>query len=328
MVIGLNEAKNLDNTFKAINELDYPAEKLELIYCDTGSSDNSVEIAKKYTNRIFVEKNDWPTPGLARNRGLLEAKYDIVHFIDGDIQIDKDYLKKAVAKIKEPNIHAVYGYLQEKSKKGLNRILISHWSQKIKGFSNATGGGGTYKKSCLLKVNGYDERIKRGQETELGSRFKEAGYQIFLMDIPMGVHKYKITNILHLFKRHFDNGMSLGFNFLLQDKSKYLKKQAKKTKYLLLYTISMFIIITAVFFYSFKLFLLICLLLLVGFHLFFLKKVIRLGKKKEKYQIVDIYIMLISFPIRVYGIIYSFLKVLIFKFRKKNLIKRKSKLKY
>ena len=53
VVIGLNEGKNLHDTFTAIREMDYPQEKLELIFVDTGSSDHSVEIAGEFTDKVF-----------------------------------------------------------------------------------------------------------------------------------------------------------------------------------------------------------------------------------------------------------------------------------
>ena len=52
VVIGLNEENNLHNTFKAIHNIDYPKNKYEIIYIDTGSSDRSIEIARRYTKEI------------------------------------------------------------------------------------------------------------------------------------------------------------------------------------------------------------------------------------------------------------------------------------
>ena len=89
IVIGRNEEKNLNATFTAINNINYPKDKYEIIYVDTNSTDKSVEIANTYTDKVFVEKRKWSTPGLARNRGLIEAKYDIIHFIDGDLKLIK-----------------------------------------------------------------------------------------------------------------------------------------------------------------------------------------------------------------------------------------------
>lgn len=227
IVIGLNEADNLDSTFIAINKIDYPKENFELIYVDSASVDDSVKIARKYTNKIFIEKKIWPTAANARNRGLIEAKYDLVHFIDGDIQIDKAYLKKAVIKLQNKNIHSVYGYLTERSMKGVNKILLNHWESKKEGFSNASGAGGTYKREALLKSNGYDERIARGEETELGDRFRRAGFKIWYLNSPMGVHHYGVDDFFDLAKTYYFDGKSKSHLLLLKEETEFYKKSNK-----------------------------------------------------------------------------------------------------
>jgi len=229
VVIGLNEEKNLHNTFSAINNMNYLRDKIELIYVDSGSKDRSIEIAKQYADKVVIEKSTWPTAARGRNRGLIEAKNEIVHFIDGDIQIDKNYLKKAVAKIKEPNIHAVYGYLEEKSKNGINKILLSRWKYKKPGLSSAAGAGGTFKKCSLLKVNGYDERISRGEETELGERFRKAGFNIWMLDTKMGMHDYGVHSIFDYLKTQYVDGKSRMFNSFLKKSNNFFKNNNSKS---------------------------------------------------------------------------------------------------
>jgi len=60
VMIGYNEAENLENTFCAVNNFHYPKDKIELIYVDSGSEDRSIEIAEKYTSKVFVEKSFYP----------------------------------------------------------------------------------------------------------------------------------------------------------------------------------------------------------------------------------------------------------------------------
>ncbi|EMS77661.1 glycosyltransferase [Desulfotignum phosphitoxidans] len=223
IVFGLNEEKNLHDTFDAIMNIDYPKEKYELIYVDNGSKDESVAIAKNYTESVFIEDKGNPSPAQARNRGLLEANFDIIHFIDGDIVIDKNYLKKAVKKLEEMDIHAVYGYLDEKSKKGVNNILLTHWKDKKEGFSNAVGGGGTFRRNALLSIDGNDERIRRGAETELGERFRKAGFKIWYMNCKMGIHDYGVKNVWDLVKTYYIDGQSKSHIMMLSGKSDFIK---------------------------------------------------------------------------------------------------------
>lgn len=224
VVIGYNEANNLHYTFNAIKSINYPKELIEVIYVDSGSTDGSVYIAKEYTNKVFVERAVWATPGLARNRGLVEAENEIIHFIDGDIIIDKDYLFNAVNKIQDKNIDAVYGFLIEKSQKGVNNLLLTHWKGRSEGYHNATGGGGTYKKSALLSINGYDERIRKGQETEMGERFLKASYKIWFIDKKMGEHDYGVKRLKDLFWIYYIEGINASHLFLLKGNTQFFKR--------------------------------------------------------------------------------------------------------
>ncbi|MHA1225039.1 MAG: glycosyltransferase, partial [Candidatus Heimdallarchaeaceae archaeon] len=49
----LNEERNIENCLKSLLELDYPL--VEIIVVDGGSEDRTVEIAKKWTDKVIVD---------------------------------------------------------------------------------------------------------------------------------------------------------------------------------------------------------------------------------------------------------------------------------
>ncbi|KAF5053436.1 Glycosyl transferase family 2 [anaerobic digester metagenome] len=209
VVIGFNEAENLESTFTALKNMNYPAQLVELIYVDSGSSDGSVDIAKKYCDKVFIEPV-WPTAARNRNRGLIESSNEICHFLDGDIIIDPDYLTAAVNKLSEGDVQAVFGYLDEKCNKGLSRILLHDYRNRKPGYIDSPGAGGTFIRDSLIEVNGWDERIPRGEEMELGDRYRNAGYKIWYLDCKMGIHDFGITNIFMYLKKQVKEGISIG----------------------------------------------------------------------------------------------------------------------
>jgi len=209
VVIGFNEAGNLHNTFNAIKNMNYPAHLLELIYVDSGSVDNSIEIAKQYCDKVFIEP-EWPTAARNRNMGLIECSHPYCHFLDGDIEIDPDYIQHAVNKLLETDVQVVCGYLEEKSKKGLGKILLHDYSNRNPGLINAPGAGGTFLKDALIEINGWDERIPRGEEMEIGNRLIKSGYKIWYIDCKMGIHDFGITNLFKYAKKQINEGMSIG----------------------------------------------------------------------------------------------------------------------
>jgi glycosyltransferase involved in cell wall biosynthesis len=234
VIIGYNEAENLPKTFQAISQMHYPPTKLETIYVDSGSKDNSVEIARQYVDKVFIEAK-YPTPGRNRNRGLIEAKYEIVHFIDGDVTINKDYLRNIVFLFAEKNVQAIVGQLNEQYPNIYNRMASLSQATKKEGYTTFTATGATYLKKALLSVNGYDERIRRGQETDLGERFRDAGYKIWRTAYKMGSHNFDIRNLWQYLEKYEINASSMlqlaglkgGSSYVRSAKSKIAKQIIK-----------------------------------------------------------------------------------------------------
>lgn len=82
-VITKNEADRIKTCLNSIKDI-----ADEIIVLDSGSTDNTVEIIKKYTNNVYV--TDWPGYGIQKQRCLEKATKDWVLFIDADESLDKE----------------------------------------------------------------------------------------------------------------------------------------------------------------------------------------------------------------------------------------------
>jgi len=80
MVISKNEADRIEACLQSVRGL-----ADEIIVLDSGSSDNTVEIAKKFTDNVFV--TDWPGYGRQKQRALEKASSDWVLSIDADERV-------------------------------------------------------------------------------------------------------------------------------------------------------------------------------------------------------------------------------------------------
>ncbi|WP_297712213.1 glycosyltransferase [Clostridium sp.] len=80
-----NEEKNLDRTLSALNPL-ITAVNSEIIILDTGSTDNSINIAKKYTDKVYFEEwnNDFAE---MRNKSIGYANGDWILILDADEEL-------------------------------------------------------------------------------------------------------------------------------------------------------------------------------------------------------------------------------------------------
>lgn len=77
-----NSGKYLDNCLYSIIQQDYPKELIEILIIDGGSKDNTIEIAKKYTNKIF--SNPLKTGEAGKAIGVRNANNELIALIDSD----------------------------------------------------------------------------------------------------------------------------------------------------------------------------------------------------------------------------------------------------
>ena len=87
VVICFNEEKNIERCLKSLDFAD------EIIVVDSGSTDKTVEIAKKYTQKVYFREFD--TYGRQKNYGNRFAKNDVVLSIDADEEVS-DSLKNFI----------------------------------------------------------------------------------------------------------------------------------------------------------------------------------------------------------------------------------------
>lgn len=92
----LNAASVIEECLDSVVNQDYPKDKIEIVIGDGGSTDKTVEIAKKYGARVY--KNKLVTSESGKAVAFHHAKNELVALIDSDnILPGKDWFKKMVA---------------------------------------------------------------------------------------------------------------------------------------------------------------------------------------------------------------------------------------
>jgi len=99
-----NEADVLEECLKSI--FTQSITPLETIVVDGGSTDNTLDIARKYNTKIIKEEG-FSSPANARNLGAENAKGDILLIMDADVTPQKDCLRNALQLFKDKNVIAV-----------------------------------------------------------------------------------------------------------------------------------------------------------------------------------------------------------------------------
>jgi len=94
VISAYNEEKNIEQCLKSLAFAD------EIIVVDNSSTDKTAEIAKKYTAKVFSQKNNPAEIDLQKNFGFEKATGDWILSIDADEDVSKELAEEIKSKIK------------------------------------------------------------------------------------------------------------------------------------------------------------------------------------------------------------------------------------
>lgn len=120
-----NKEKSIVNTLNTV--LGQTFQDFEIVLVNDGSTDNSVEEAEKVQDdRIRIIHQQNAGVSAARNRGIEEAKYDLIAFLDADDEWKPEYLEmqyRMYAKYPECSVFACNYEFQDQTGKVTSTII-------------------------------------------------------------------------------------------------------------------------------------------------------------------------------------------------------------
>lgn len=153
----------------------------EIIFVDDGSTDDTPAIVSEYPVRYI--RGDGRGPGSARNIGWRAAEGALVWFVDSDCVAEPDALERLLPHVEDPEVGGVggsYGNMEEASLLAClihEEIVQRHLAMPQRVDFLATFNV-LYRRSVLEQIQGFDERLLKGQDAELSWRVLDAGYQL------------------------------------------------------------------------------------------------------------------------------------------------------
>jgi cellulose synthase/poly-beta-1,6-N-acetylglucosamine synthase-like glycosyltransferase len=108
-IAAYNEKDYVDAKMKNSLELDYPKEKLNIIWVTDGSDDGTPDVVRKYPNTTVLHLDARNGKIGAMNRGMAFVKTPIVIFSDANTGLGKESIRRIVNLFASPKVGCVSG---------------------------------------------------------------------------------------------------------------------------------------------------------------------------------------------------------------------------
>ncbi|HIF9062226.1 TPA: glycosyltransferase [Photobacterium damselae] len=234
---------------KVITQIERHEAEIELIIIDNNSTDSTHTICELYKDKYdFFSYHMEANQGLsyARNRGINEANYEYVAFLDDDGYVDDEWLDTVLYEIAAGQFHFFGGpyYPWYKDGKkwwyhddfGSNCSWLKPLERRELLDITVSGGNCCFEKSIIKNVGGFNtnlgmkgNNVAYGEETEVQIKIRELGYRIGLVPNMKLLHyvPLKKQRLSWFWVRKFSEG---------RDAKKYLKN-SKLVSFILLCSI-------------------------------------------------------------------------------------------
>ena len=212
VVIGRNEGERLEQSLRTLR-----AVSDQVVYVDSGSTDGSVHLACDL-GAIAIELDDSAphTAARGRNAGFREARErfpacEYVQFIDGDCILEPGWLESATEFLDtNPKAAVACGRRIEAhpDESFYNRLIDEEWNTPI-GRADYSGGDALVRASAFEQIGGFRPELKAGEEPEMTTRLRAAGWEIWRIDAPMTIHDARI----HRFGQWWTRSVRGGYGY-------------------------------------------------------------------------------------------------------------------
>jgi len=188
MIPAKNEEKTIAKCLDSLVASDYPKEKMDIMVVVDGSTDRTIEIAKRYSPLVRVIEHEPQTcKAAALNKSFHLAEGDVIGIYDSDCIVEPDCISHIAKRFEDPKIAGVGGTLASHNNKSfltkamsLETTLISFVQHLISRSGRSPmflGKNMFIRKNILLEAGGLDE-FTFSEDTSLSISLWKKGHKI------------------------------------------------------------------------------------------------------------------------------------------------------
>jgi glycosyltransferase involved in cell wall biosynthesis len=218
-----NEEDALDKLLKSLSRQTY--KNYEVIVVDGGSTDGTVDVAKKHGAKVIKEYGRYRSPANARNIGVEKARGDIIAVFDCDSEVNEIFLEEGVKAFSSEKIIGVRCSYILAEDTIIEKILAS----KIAAHGKMIHGTAFTQKGLVKRMGGWDASLGYGEDRDLAKHitdYNDRHKKQLIKNAPKAVIK---THLPHTISELVSQQRWYGRTIM-----HYLKKSERTLEYLTL----------------------------------------------------------------------------------------------
>ena len=212
-----NSSCTLEACLSSISKQSYP--NIELIVVDNNSCDNTKEIARRYTEKVF---NYGPERSAQRNYGVTKCSGIYVIIIDSDMELTINVVRSCIDEIgKDPTLQGIV--IPEES-------FGEGWWARCKWLERSFYVGVEWMEAARLfrkfayeQVGGYNEKMVSGEDWDLSQRISRLGKMGRISDYIF--HNEGTISLLKTMRKKFYYSQKFASYVSFNQSEKNLKRQ-------------------------------------------------------------------------------------------------------
>jgi len=176
------EGEYLERTLSNLAKSD---DSIEIIVVDGGSEDGTVQIAKRFTRKVYQISQRGISK--ARNYGAKRSVSEILLFLDADVTPRQDFVQKIIETFSSGNVVGATCNIMPLHPKLAELAFFVFYNSLIRFCSkfkpHSRGEFMAVRRKEFIGVNGFDESLPCLEDHDLAFRISRLGRFVFISDL-------------------------------------------------------------------------------------------------------------------------------------------------
>ncbi|MFB0504669.1 MAG: glycosyltransferase, partial [Candidatus Bathyarchaeia archaeon] len=176
------EGRYIKRTLSSLAGIDNP---LEIIVVDGGSQDGTIEIAKRFTDKVYQINERGISR--AKNYGAEKASGNILVFLDADVIPPRNFAEKLRGVFNDSRTVGATCSIMPADPKPAELIFFIFYNGLLRLFSkfkpHARGEFMAIRRKAFMIINGFDENLPCLEDHDLSLRASKLGKFVFIQDL-------------------------------------------------------------------------------------------------------------------------------------------------